>query len=118
MLDSFLSFIPAAGGLGGLTDKLRSDWVGPAFIIVVIVLVIAFMWRRQWMGLITFLAFAVVVGIVIFRTDTFFGQSGSLTDTGSDFGQQAFNSIGAIFAHVGSAASALAPAVGSALGIH
>lgn len=91
-----LNAITTFAGLDTLETKLQDSWIGPAFMILLGVLAIGFMVRRQWMAMVTFLAFATVVGIIIFRTDTFFGDNGVLTNTGANFGTDTFNSIQSI----------------------
>lgn len=89
-----LDILTVLGGLDTIETTLRTSWVGPAFMIVLIGLAITFMIRRQWMTMVTFIAFATVVGIIIFRTSTFFGDQGALTNTGAKFATDTFGSGG------------------------
>lgn len=74
-----------AAGLDGLVDSFRSDWVGPAFIGLIMVLAVISLWKREWRGLFGLLALGVVVGLLVFAGDDLFGsKDATLTGIGND----------------------------------
>lgn len=61
-------------GLEGIVDEAIGNWLGPAFILGVAAFAIMFIKDRRWMQLVTFIAMAAIVGVLIFAGDSFFGQ--------------------------------------------
>lgn len=88
----FNSFVSIdAAGLGGLFETLKNDWLAPIFLAFLAVMVFRFLKNQSWRELVSWLALAVVVGVVIFGGDAFFGQNGRLTNTAENLGNQIDN---------------------------
>lgn len=66
----------ADAGLGSLQQTLVSNWIGPAFLIVVAGCAIKFIISRQFRELAGFLGIAVVVALLVFNADGLFGSGG------------------------------------------
>lgn len=66
----------ANAGLGNLQQTLVSNWIGPAFFIVVAGFAIKFIISRQFRELAGFLAIAAVVALLVFNADGLFGSGG------------------------------------------
>ena len=66
----------ADAGLGNLQQTLVSNWIGPAFFIVVAGFAIKFIISRQFRELAGFLAIAAVVALLVFNADGLFGSGG------------------------------------------
>lgn len=90
MLDTLI-FAP--GGLESVVDTLRNSWIGPAFIILVLILALIAFWRKSFRSMMAMLALAIIAGLLIYRTEDFVGSSGSLTNVGGDLANQVANAI-------------------------
>lgn len=66
----------ADAGLGNLQRTLVSNWIGPAFFIVVAGFAIKFIISRQFRELAGFLGIAAVVALLVFNADGLFGSGG------------------------------------------
>ena len=66
----------ANAGLGNLQQTLVSNWIGPAFFIVVAGFAIKFIILRRFRELAGFLAIAAVVALLVFNADGLFGSGG------------------------------------------
>lgn len=66
----------ADAGLGSLQQTLISNWIGPAFFIVVAGFAIKFIISRQFRELAGFLGIAAVVALLVFNADGLFGTGG------------------------------------------
>lgn len=66
----------ADAGLGQLQQTLVSNWIGPAFFIVVAGFAIKFIISRQFRELAGFLGIAAVVALLVFNADGLFGTGG------------------------------------------
>ena len=66
----------ADAGLGTLQRTLVSNWIGPAFFIVVAGFAIKFIISRQFRELAGFLGIAAVVALLVFNADGLFGSGG------------------------------------------
>lgn len=71
-----LLMIVATAGLGKIQEGLVSNWIGPAFFIVVAGFAIKFIISRQFRELAGFLGIATVVGLLIFNAGGLFGDDG------------------------------------------
>ena len=71
-----MSILLANAGLGTLQTTLVSNWIGPAFFIVVAGLAIKFIVSRQFRELAGFLGIAAIVALLIFNGAGLFGESG------------------------------------------
>ena len=71
-----LIMVVANNGLAGVQDNLVSNWVGPAFLIVVAVIAVKFVVSRQFRELAGFLAIAAIVALLVFNADSLFGSEG------------------------------------------
>lgn len=89
--------LASGAGLGSLQQNLVSNWIGPAFFIIVAGFAIKFIISRQFRELAGFLAIAAVVALLVFNANGLFGTdgifyriadsfSGSLSDGGSTDG--------------------------------
>ena len=76
---NLLSFLAADPGLQNVQTNLISNWIGPAFFIVVGALALKFIISRQFRELAGFLGIAAVVALIVFNTDRLFGQNGIFT---------------------------------------
>lgn len=71
-----LMLIMGTAGLGTLQDTLVSNWIGPAFFIVIAGFAIKFILSRQFRELAGFLLIAAVVALLVFNADGLFGENG------------------------------------------
>lgn len=76
---NLLLFLAADPGLKGVQTNLISNWIGPAFFIVVGALALKFIISRQFRELAGFLGIAAVVALIVFNTDKLFGEKGIFT---------------------------------------
>lgn len=65
-------------GLGTLQNDLISNWIGPAFFIVVAGFAIKFIISRQFRELASFLGIAAVVALLVFGGDFLFGKDSGI----------------------------------------
>lgn len=72
---SLVMFLGNAG-LGNLQKTLVSNWIGPAFFIVVAGFAIKFIISRQFRELAGFLGIAAVVALLVFNANGLFGTNG------------------------------------------
>lgn len=63
-------------GLGTLQKSLVSNWIGPAFFIIVAGFAIKFIISRQFRELAGFLGIAAVVALLVFNANGLFGTGG------------------------------------------
>lgn len=66
----------ADAGLGSLQQTLVSNWIGPAFFIVVAGFAIKFIIARQFRELAGFLGITTIVALLVFNADGLFGSGG------------------------------------------
>lgn len=71
-----LTILAANSGLGNVQSNLVSNWIGPAFFIVVAGFAIKFVISRQFRELAGFLAIAAVVALLVFNGSGLFGEGG------------------------------------------
>lgn len=67
------------GGIGTLQENIVTNWIGPAFLMVVGGIAIKFVISRQFRELAGFLAIAAVVALLVFAPSTVFGPQGVFT---------------------------------------
>lgn len=72
---SLVMFLGNAG-LGSLQKTLVSNWIGPAFFIVVAGFAIKFIISRQFRELAGFLGIAAIVALLVFNSNGLFGTNG------------------------------------------
>jgi hypothetical protein len=72
--------LPILAGLGNVQSDFVNNWIGPLFLILVAALSITFLIRREFRVLFGFLAIAIVVGLLIFFGNDFFGNGGQFTN--------------------------------------
>lgn len=65
-------------GLDGLRSTLVQQWIGPAALIVIAACAIKFLIDRNFRMLASFVVIGAIVAVLIYGTDTFFGQNGTL----------------------------------------
>lgn len=63
-------------GLGNLQQNLVSNWIGPAFFIIVAGFAIKFIISRQFRELAGFLGIAAIVALLVFNAGGLFGNDG------------------------------------------
>jgi sugar phosphate permease len=56
------------GGVTNITDNIR-DFISPIYLLVVSVVAIIFLLRRQTSALIQFMVIAIIVGVLLFTPD-------------------------------------------------
>lgn len=81
-MDIALTLLGSSGGINKLQGMLISDWIGPAFLLVVAALSIKFVVQRQFRELATFLVIAAIVAVLIFAGEQVFGSGGWFTNLG------------------------------------
>lgn len=69
----------AGSGLGGATNSIVKQWIGPAYIIIVAGFAITFIIHREFRQLIAFVIIAIIVALLIFDGNGLFGSGGNLT---------------------------------------
>lgn len=69
-------------GLNGLKNDVIDNWVGPAFLIVLAVVGLVLVWKKEIRAGLSFIAVAIIGALFIFAGDTLFGKNGNLTDAG------------------------------------
>lgn len=77
--------VVANQGLAGVQNNLVSNWVGPAFLIVVAVIAVKFVVSRQFRELAGFLAIAAIVALLVFNADSLFGSEGIFKNIADSF---------------------------------
>ena len=65
------------GGLSGVVDDVRSNWIGPIFLIILMSMALFFAFKRQFREMVIFIAIAAVAGVLIYGGGVLFGQGGS-----------------------------------------
>ena len=84
----------ANAGLGKLQDTLVSNWIGPAFFIIVAAFAVKFIISRQFRELAGFLAIAAVVALLVFNADGLFGSGGIFYNIAKAFSEALGNGGG------------------------
>lgn len=56
-----------------------SGWIAPIFFIIVAVVAIMLLWKRQIRELVIFIIIAALAGLLIFFGEALFGQDGNIT---------------------------------------
>lgn len=77
-----------AQGLSGLTSSLITNWIGPAFLLVIAGIAIVLAIRRQLMAFLSFALVGVLAAIFIYGGAALFGENGSLTKVGKDVAKE------------------------------
>lgn len=83
---SLVMFLGSAG-LGSIQKNLVTNWIGPAFFIVVAGFAIKFIISRQFRELAGFLGIAAIVALLVFNAGGLFGTDGvfyKIADSFSD----------------------------------
>lgn len=80
-----MSLLLADAGLGTLQETLVSNWIGPAFFIVVAGFAIKFIVSRQFRELAGFLGIAAIVALLIFNAGGLFGTDGIFYNIADSF---------------------------------
>lgn len=88
------SFIPAAG-LQSAWETIRDNWLGYILFGLIAFGAIKFIMERAWMKLIAFIGIAMVVSVLVFQGDTFFGKGKGLSNVAKQAGESvsSFNVI-------------------------
>lgn len=73
------------GGLKTIQTTLVSNWIGPAFFIIVSAFAIKFIISRQFRELASFLGIAAVVGLLVFNASGLFGEQGTFKKIAEGF---------------------------------
>ena len=80
-----MSMLLADAGLGTLQTTLVSNWIGPAFLIIIAGMSIKFIVSRQFRELAGFLGIAAVVALLIFNSAGLFGEGGIFYNIANSF---------------------------------
>lgn len=80
-----MSILLASAGLGEIQRTLVSNWIGPAFFIIVAGIAIKFIVSRQFRELAGFLGIATVVALLIFNAGGLFGTDGIFYNIADSF---------------------------------
>lgn len=80
--------IPMAGGLSGLWNTIKSNWLAPLYLAAIAVFAFVFLRDRAWMKLISFIGIAAIVGVFVFAGADWFGEGGNLQRVGNELGSQ------------------------------
>lgn len=75
-------------GLGTTYQNLISNWIGPAFLIVVAAVSIKFLISRQFRELGSFLIIAAIVAVLIFAGPALLGEAGVFKRIAEDGAKQ------------------------------
>lgn len=71
-------------GLKTVQENLISNWLAPAFFIVVAAVSITLLVKKQMRELVLFAAIAVVAALLLFSGETLFGKEGIFTKIGNN----------------------------------
>ena len=77
-----LGQLPLGAGLSGLSDKLVNDWIGPIYIVLVAVVAITLLMKKEIRSLVAFLVVAVICGLLVYFGKDLFGSK--LTKSAKD----------------------------------
>lgn len=83
-----ISFLATGGGgLNGLWENVRDNWMGPIFFAAVAFYAFTFLKDRAWMKLVTFLGIAAIVGVLLFAGDSILGKDSGLQKNVKDLAE-------------------------------
>lgn len=71
--------LPLGAGLENLSKTLVKDWIGPIYIVIVAVVAITLLIKKEIRGLVAFLVVAIICGLLVYFGSELFGRSGKLT---------------------------------------
>jgi len=71
--------LPLGAGLEGLSKTLVDQWIGPIYIVIVAVVAITLLLKKEIRGLVAFLVVAIICGLLVYFGKDLFGSSGKLT---------------------------------------
>lgn len=74
-----MSLLVLGAGLSELYSTLVNDWLGPAYLITLAVFAIMFLKDREFRKLLSYVAIATIVAVLIFAGNALFGSNGSIT---------------------------------------
>lgn len=78
LLDSVRT-LPLGAGLEGLSKTLVDQWIGPIYIVIVAVVAITLLLKKEIRALVAFLVVAIICGLLVYFGKDLFGSSGKLT---------------------------------------
>ncbi len=84
VLSQKLGGLPLGAGLSGLSDKLVNEWIGPIYIVIVAVVAITLLLKKEIRALVAFLVVAVICGLLVYFGKDLFGSGGKLTKSAKD----------------------------------
>lgn len=84
-MDTLMLVLASGAGLGNVQNNLVSNWIGPAFFIVIAGISIKFIMSRQFRELAGFIGIAAIVALLIFNAGGLFGTNGVFTDIAKSF---------------------------------
>lgn len=95
MIELFDTALPLIhqGGLSGLWDTIRTDWLGPIVLAAIAIFAIIFIKDRAWLKLIGFVGIAAIVSVLVFAGENLFGESGNLKGVAEGFATDIENTI-------------------------
>jgi hypothetical protein len=74
--------------LSGVWAALVSHYIGPAIIIIVGAMSVAYLVKRQLRPFVVYLALAIIVAVVIYAAPTLLGQQSTLVKNGGEIVKQ------------------------------
>ena len=72
VLSQKLGQLPLGAGLEGLSKTLVDQWIGPIYIVTLLL-------KKEIRGLVAFLIVAIICGLLVYFGKDLFGSSGKLT---------------------------------------
>ena len=79
VLSQKIGQLPLGAGLEGLSKTLVDQWIGPIYIVIVAVVAITLLLKKEIRGLVAFLIVAIICGLLVYFGKDLFGSSGKLT---------------------------------------
>lgn len=93
----------AGTGIGNMTSGLVSNWIGPAFLLIVAGVSITFLIRREIRQLIIFVIIAAIVGMLVYGGSELFGQNKGLNQAAQNVASSVNVIVPTVTSHVSSA---------------
>ena len=79
VLSQKIGQLPLGAGLEGLSKTLVDQWIGPIYIVIVAVVAITLLLKKEIRGLVAFLVVAIICGLLVYFGKDLFGSRGKLT---------------------------------------
>lgn len=91
LLSALAPLLLADGGLNGLMNSFKTNWIQPVFIVVVAAIAIPMVIQKQLRALAVFALVATIVALFVFKGEALFGSSGKLTGVANEVVNQVGN---------------------------